>query len=246
MTNKKILEIKNLHIEVEGKEILKGVNLKLNFGKINALMGPNGSGKSTLVNTIMGHPKYKITKGKIEFEGKDISKLSPDKRAKKGIFLSFQNPQEISGISTRKFLKASSKELKKDFSISKFKNDLKEKIKTLKISNETIERNLNEGFSGGEKKKNEILQMSILNPKLILLDEVDSGLDIDSLKIIAKAIKKTLNKKKSILIITHYKRILEYLKPEKVYIMDKGKIILEGDRNLATKLEKKGYFKIRK
>nr|AQS34405.1 hypothetical protein [uncultured archaeon] len=242
----KILEIKNLHVEVKGKEILKGINLTLDLGKINALMGPNGSGKSTLVNTVMGHPKYVVTKGKILFNGKDITKLSPDKRAKLGIFLSFQHPREISGVSVSKFLKTSEKELNPKFSFSEFKKNLKEKREILEISENMTERYLNVGFSGGEKKKNEILQMLILNPKLIILDETDSGLDIDSLKIIAKGVGEIMNKEKCILIITHYKRILEYIKPDKVFIMIKGKIVLEGGNKLAEELEKKGYGWIEK
>ena len=230
----KILEIKNLHVEVKGKEILKGINLTLDLGKINALMGPNGSGKSTLVNTVMGHPKYVVTKGKILFN------------AKLGIFLSFQHPREISGVSVSKFLKTSEKELNPKFSFSEFKKNLKEKREILEISENMTERYLNVGFSGGEKKKNEILQMLILNPKLIILDETDSGLDIDSLKIIAKGVGEIMNKEKCILIITHYKRILEYIKPDKVFIMIKGKIVLEGGNKLAEELEKKGYGWIEK
>ncbi|HIH52207.1 MAG TPA: Fe-S cluster assembly ATPase SufC [Nanoarchaeota archaeon] len=243
---KKLLEIKNLHVEVEGKEILKGINLNLDLGKINALMGPNGSGKSTLVNTIMGHPRYKITQGKIVFKGKEISKLSPDKRAKLGIFLSFQYPREISGISVSKFLKTASKELNPKFSIFDFKKNLKEKTNLLEISNEMTERYLNEGFSGGEKKKNEILQMLVLNPNLIMLDETDSGLDVDSLKIVAKGVNEIMNQEKCTLIITHYKRILEHIKPNKIFIMLNGKIVLEGGKEIVDQLEEKGYGWIEK
>jgi Fe-S cluster assembly ATP-binding protein len=237
----KILEIKNLHVEVERKEILKGISMILDLGKINALMGPNGSGKSTLVNAIMGHPKYIITKGEIIFDGEDITTLSPDKRAKKGIFLSFQYPREISGVSVSKFLKTASKELDPNFSLFEFKKSLKEKREILGITSEMTERYLNEGFSGGEKKKNEILQMLVFNPKLIILDETDSGLDIDSLKNVAKGLNKIMDKKKSVLIITHYKRILEYIKPNKVFIMINGKIALEGDGKLADELDERGY-----
>ncbi len=237
----KILEIKNLHVEVEGKEILKGINLSIDLGKINALMGPNGSGKSTLVNTIMGHPKYVVTKGDILFENKSIIKLSPDKRAKLGIFLSFQYPREISGVTVNKFLKTTSKELDPNYSLFDFKKNLKEKREILGMTEEMTERYLNEGFSGGEKKKNEILQMLVLNPKLIILDETDSGLDVDSLKIVAKGVNSVMNKEKTVLIITHYKRILEYIKPDKVIILINGKVALEGDGKLADKLEEKGY-----
>lgn len=238
---KKILEIKNLHVEVEGKEILKGINLILDLGKINALMGPNGSGKSTLVNSIMGHPRYVVTKGEIIFEGKDITKFSPDKRAKLGLFLSFQYPREISGVTISKFLKTTSKEINKDYSLFNFKKNLKEKMEILGIGKEMSERYLNVGFSGGEKKKSEILQMLLLDPKLIILDETDSGLDIDSLKTVAKGVNSIMNKEKTILIITHYKRILDYIKPDKVFILINGKIALEGDGTLADKLEEKGY-----
>lgn len=238
---KKILEIKNLHVEVDGKEILKGINLSIDLGKINALMGPNGSGKSTLVNTIMGHPKYVVTKGDILFENKSIIKLSPDKRAKLGIFLSFQYPREISGVTVNKFLKTTSKELDPNYSLFDFKKTLKEKREILGMTEEMTERYLNEGFSGGEKKKNEILQMLVLNPKLIILDETDSGLDVDSLKIVAKGVNSIMNKEKTVLIITHYKRILEYIKPDKVIILINGKVALEGDGKLADKLEEKGY-----
>ena len=241
MTNKKILEIKNLHVEVDGKEILKGINLTLDVGKVNALMGPNGSGKSTLVNTIMGHPKYKITKGKIIFGGKDVTNFSPDKRAKLGMFLSFQYPREISGVSVSKFLKATSKEINPNFSLFEFKKKLKENSELVEIPNEMTERYLNDGFSGGEKKKNEILQMLMLDPKLVMLDETDSGLDVDSLKTVAKGVNALMNNKKCIFIITHYKRILEYIKPDKIFIMLNGKIVLDGDGKLADELEEKGY-----
>ena len=237
----KLLEVKNLHVEVEGKEILKGINLTLDLGKINALMGPNGSGKSTLVNAIMGHPKYIITKGEIIFGEEDITTLSPDKRAKKGIFLSFQYPREISGVSVSKFLKTVSKEINPKFSLFEFKKNLDEKRKILGINPEMIERYLNEGFSGGEKKKNEILQMLVFNPKLIILDETDSGLDIDSLKTVAKGVNETMKKEKSVLIITHYKRILEFIKPDKVFIMINGKIALSGNGKLADELDERGY-----
>ncbi|MCR4327719.1 MAG: Fe-S cluster assembly ATPase SufC [Nanoarchaeota archaeon] len=240
-SNKKLLEVKNLHVKVEGKEILKGINLTLDLGKVNALMGPNGSGKSTLVNAIMGHPKYLVTEGEILFKGKNIIDLSPDKRAKLGIFLSFQYPREISGVSVSKFLKTASKELNPEFSLFEFKNKIKEKMEILNVSEEMIERYLNEGFSGGEKKKNEILQMLMFDPKLIILDETDSGLDIDSLRTVSKGVNKIMNKEKCVLIITHYKRILEYIKPDKVIIMVNGKIALEGDGKLADKLEEKGY-----
>lgn len=242
-----MLEIRNLHVEVEGKEILKGINLKFKKGKIHALMGPNGSGKSTLANVIMGNPRYIITKGKILFDGKDITKLNPNERAKKGIFLSFQNPSEVEGVAISNFLKTAYNNLnEKKLSAIEFRELLKEKLKLLKMPENFSERYLNQGFSGGEKKKSEILQLAILNPKLSILDETDSGLDIDALKTIASGIKILMNKNKTIIIITHYKRILEYLKPDKLLVMINGKIALKGGRELVNKLEKKGYGWLRK
>lgn len=238
----KILEIKNLHVEVDGKEILKGVNLSLDLGKINALMGKNGSGKSTLVNTIMGHPNYKITKGKIIFDGKDITNLSPNEKAKLGIFLSFQYPREIEGVTYSKFLRAAYNNLhEKKLNIIQFKKLLKEKMELLGISSEMQHRYLNKGFSGGEKKIMEILQMALFNPKLIILDETDSGLDVDAMKNVAKGVNKTFDKNKSIFLITHYKRILEHIKPDVVFIMDSGKIVRQGDASIVDKLESVGY-----
>ena len=242
-----MLEIKNLSVKVEGKEILKKVNLKFEKGKIYGLMGPNGSGKSTLANVIMGNPKYKITCGEIFLNGKDITNLSSNKRAKKGIFLSFQNPSEIEGITISNFLRIALNNSKKQkISVLDFHKLLKEKLKLLKIPENFSERYLNQGFSGGEKKKSEILQLSILNPKIAILDETDSGLDIDALKIISKGLNKLMDKEKIIIVITHYKRILEYLKPDKLFVMINGKIVLEGGRELVNQLEKKGYGWIEK
>ncbi|MDP2672292.1 MAG: Fe-S cluster assembly ATPase SufC [Nanoarchaeota archaeon] len=242
-----MLEIKNLHVEIEGKEILKGVNLKLEKGKVHALMGPNGSGKSTLANVIMGNPKYKITKGEILFNGEDITNLNPSQRAKKGIFLSFQNPSEIEGVTISNFLRTALNNLNnKKISVLDFHKLLKEKLKFLKMPENFSERYLNQGFSGGEKKKSEILQLNILNPKVAILDETDSGLDIDALKIIASGVNALMNKEKIIIVITHYKRILEYLKPDNIFVMLNGKIALEGGRELVDQLEKKGYGWIEK
>ena len=240
--NMKIFEIKDLHVEVEGKEILKGINLIIEKGKINVLMGPNGSGKSTLANAIMGNPSYKLTKGSIIFDGKDITNLSPDKRAKLGIFLSFQYPQEIEGVTISNFLRTSLNNLnEKKISVMDFKEIIKEKANLLKLNESFYERYLNQGFSGGEKKKSEILQLLTLDPKLAILDETDSGLDIDSLRAVADGVNKFMNKDKTVLIITHYKRILELIKPDKVFIMINGKIIKEGGENLVNKLEEEGY-----
>tara|TARA_Y100000310_G_scaffold328062_1_gene395485 strand:- start:27456 stop:28196 length:741 start_codon:yes stop_codon:yes gene_type:complete len=238
------LEIKNLHVEIEGKEILKGINLTLEKGKIHALMGPNGSGKSTLANVIMGHPKYEITKGEILFNGENINELPPDERAKKGIFLSFQYPTEVSGVTISNFLRTALNNLtpeEKHLSVMDFRELLKEKLETLNINEEFAERYLNEGFSGGEKKKSEILQMAVLNPKAAILDETDSGMDVDALKVVSEGINKMMNPDKIILIITHYKRILELIKPDKLSILINGKIALEGDNNLVDQLEEKGY-----
>jgi len=237
-----MLEIKNLSVKVEGKEILKKVNLKFEKGKIYALMGPNGSGKSTLAKVIMGNPRYKITKGKILFNREEITNLSPNERAKKGIFLSFQNPSEIEGVTISNFLRiALNNQKNKKISVLDFHKLLKEKLKLLKMPENFSERYLNQNFSGGEKKKSEILQLSILNPKAAILDETDSGLDIDALKTIASGVNSLIDKEKIILVITHYKRILEYLKPDKILVMINGKIVLEGESELVNQLEKKGY-----
>src|SRR3989344_1108316 len=237
-----MLEIKNLHIQISKKEILKGINLKFEKGKIYALMGPNVSGKSTLAKIIMGDPKYKITKGKIFFNGENITNLNPNQRAKKGIFLSFQNPSEIEGVTISNFLRiALNNQKNKKISVLEFHKLLKEKLKLLKMPENFSERYLNQNFSGGEKKKSEILQLSVLNPKVAILDETDSGLDIDALKTIASGINKLIDKEKIIIVITHYKRILEYLKPDKLFVMMDGKIVLEGGHELVDQLEKKGY-----
>jgi len=242
-----MFEIKNLSVEVEKKQIIDNLNLTLEKGKIYALMGPNGSGKSTLANAIMGNPKYKITSGKIFLDGKNIISLSPNKKAKKGLFLSFQYPLEIEGVKIYDFLKQAFNSLNnKKISAFKFKELINQKAKELGIKEEFIYRYLNQGFSGGEKKKSEILQLLVLNPKVAILDETDSGLDIDSLKTIATGIKKYMNKNKICLVITHYKRILDYLNPDKIFIMISGKIIAEGKSNLADELEKKGYNWINK
>ena len=237
-----MLEVKNLYVSYGGKLILKGLNMKFELGKIYALMGPNGSGKTTLSYVLMGHPKYKVEKGKILIDGEDILKLSSDERAKKGLFLSFQNPVEISGITISNFLRQAYNSLKdKKISLLDFRSLLEKKCRELSIDTKFLNRYLNEGFSGGEKKKAEILQMLVLNPKIVILDETDSGLDIDSLKVVAEGIKKFMSDEKTVLIITHYKRILEYIKPDKVLIISDGKIVMEGDSSLVAQLEEKGY-----
>jgi len=236
------LEIKNLHVEIEGKEILKGINLKLEKGKIHVLMGPNGSGKSTLANVLMGNPKYKVINGEIIFNDKDIIDLAPSERAKLGIFLSFQYPQEIEGVTISNFLRtALNSNNENKISIMDFKELINEKSKLLKLNENFSQRYLNDGFSGGEKKKSEMLQLLTLNPTLAILDETDSGLDIDALRAVANGINKFMSEDKFVLIITHYKRILELIKPNKVSIMLDGKIVEEGDGKLVDKLESEGY-----
>ncbi len=237
------LEIKNLHVEVDGKEILKGVSLVVKKGEVHALMGPNGSGKSTLSQTVMGHPRYKITKGEILFNGENINELSPDKRARLGLFLSFQYPQEIPGVSMANFLRTAINATNggTPVNVKDFRQVLYEKMELLKISKEFANRYLNEGFSGGEKKRSEILQMAILRPKIAILDETDSGLDIDALKVVSNGINTLKNPDNGILLITHYNRILRYIQPDKVHILVKGKIIRSGGHELALELEEKGY-----
>ena len=242
-----MLEIKNLHVEFKGKEILKDLNLKLVPGKVNALMGPNGSGKTTLAHVIMGDSKYNITEGEILSNGKNILPLSSNERAKLGLFLSFQNPIEIEGVKLSTFLRQAYNSIhERKLSILEFQKLLEKKADELKIPKDFLSRYLNRGFSGGEKKKAEILQLLVLNPKIAILDETDSGLDIDSLKLVANGINKFMKKDKIVLIITHYKRILEYVKPDKVSIIIKGKIAAEGNGKLVNHLEEKGYEWLKK
>jgi len=238
-----LLEVKDLHVSVDGKEILKGVSLTLEKGKIHALMGPNGSGKSTLANTLMGHPKYEVTSGKIIFKGEDVTEISPDERAKKGMFLSFQYPSEISGITISNFLRTALNAKRGDdkISVRDFNTLLLEKMELLKIDKTFLRRYLNEGFSGGEKKRVEILQLAVLDATLAILDETDSGLDIDALQTVADGVNAFMSPEKCIFIITHYKRILEHIIPDKLFIMIDGKIALEGTGELVNELEKKGY-----
>jgi len=250
------LRIEDLHVSVEGKEILKGLNLKVRQGEIHALMGPNASGKSTLSYTIMGHPKYKVEKGDILLNGESIIRLSPDERARKGLFLAFQYPLEIPGVSLTNFLRIAynnlvqtdkSKDISSEIvSVFKFKEILKEKLKLLKMDESFANRYLNEGFSGGEKKKCEILQMAILRPKIAILDETDSGLDVDALKTVAKVINTLMGPDMGILFITHYQRILRYVRPSYVHILLDGRIVKSGKEDLALELEEKRYDWIKK
>jgi len=238
-----MLNIKDLHVNIEGKKVLNGVNLEISKNSTHALMGQNGSGKSTLAQTIMGNPIYEVVSGKVTFNGENVLELKPEERSKKGIFLSFQYPSEVSGVSVQSYLRLiynNSHEEK--LSPVKFRELLFAKSEILGIKKEMLERSLNEGFSGGEKKKMEMLQMLILEPKLAILDEVDSGLDIDALKVVATAVNYLKEKNQtSILVITHYARILKYLEPDFVHVMQDGQIVQSGDKNLAHELEDKGY-----
>ncbi|OGJ42857.1 Fe-S cluster assembly ATPase SufC [Candidatus Peregrinibacteria bacterium RIFCSPLOWO2_01_FULL_39_12] len=245
------LEIIALRAETNKTEILKGINLKIRSGEIHAIMGKNGSGKSTLCNVVMGHPKYKITEGKIKLNGKKIEKLPANKRANLGLFLAFQNPTEIQGVTLNNFLrlakntnaKAQNKKAK-HISPSEFLQTISQSMDLLEMDKKLAGRSVNEGFSGGEKKRAEIMQMAVLKPRIALLDEIDSGLDIDALKTVAKAIKRLHKQTKcGILLITHYQRILNYITPDFVHIISNGKIIKSGDKKLAQKLEKHGYEK---
>ncbi len=242
MINSNLLSINNLHISTEGKEIIAGLNLNIKQGEVHALMGKNGSGKTTLSYALMGHPKYAITNGSIKFAGEDINSLTPDKRAKKGIFLAFQYPVTVPGVSVASFLRNSFQAVRgNEPDKPNFRKLAKEKLKELDIPESFMSRYLNDGFSGGEKKRLEILQMVLLNPKLMILDETDSGLDIDALKTIAEGIKKMRSKSRAILLITHYQRMLQYIKPDYVHILSDGKIVRSGGYELGIELDKKGY-----
>ena len=246
-----VLEIKDLHAQRDGKEILRGVNLKTGPGEVHAIMGPNGSGKSTLAYTILGHPKYQVTKGNILLDGQSILDLSADERAKKGLFLAFQYPTEVSGVGYSHFLRTSYNVLSKSLAdekrevfltVREFQNYLKKNLDQVGIKQDFLARYLNEGFSGGEKKRSEVLQMAVLQPKISILDEPDSGLDIDSVQAVAKAISQVSRKDATVIVITHYARILKFLDNlDYVHVMSEGKIIKEGPKGLADELEQKGY-----
>ena len=246
-----VLEIKDLHVTREGKEILKGVNLKTGPGQVHAIMGPNGSGKSTLAYTLLGHPKYEVTKGDILLDGESILKLKADQRAKKGLFLGFQYPTEVSGVGYSHFLRTSYNALSKALqgedrevfiTVREFQKYLKDNLKKVGLSEEFLARYLNEGFSGGEKKRSEVLQMAVLKPTISILDEPDSGLDIDAVQSVAKAISKVSTKDATMILITHYARILKFLKKlDFVHVFANGKILKTGDASLADELEKRGY-----
>jgi len=241
-----MLQIKNLHASVEDKDILKGINLEIKAGEVHAIMGPNGSGKSTLAAIIAGKDTFDITEGEITFDNEDISELSPEERAHKGLFLSFQYPVEIPGISVTNFIKTAINEIRKskgleDMPASVMLKKIKEKADLLDIDRKFLSRSLNEGFSGGEKKRNEIFQMAMLEPRLAILDETDSGLDIDALKIVANGVNKLRNKDNAILVITHYQRLLDHVIPDFVHVLIDGKIVKSGTKELAYELEEKGY-----
>lgn len=238
----KVLEVRDLHVNVEGKEILKGINLDLFEGKVHVVMGPNGAGKSTLTNTIMGHPKYEISKGTISFKGEVINDLKADERARRGIFMSFQNPKEVAGVTVSNFIRASRMSITgQKESLMDFQEELHEKMEDLSMDKVYADRYLNVGFSGGEKKKTEILQMAMLNPSFVMLDETDSGLDIDAVRIVSKNIEKFRNQNKTILIITHHKAILSRIKPDYVHVLIDGNIVKTSDASLVTKIQQEGY-----
>ena len=241
-----MLEIKNLHASVEDKEILKGIDLKVNAGEVHAIMGPNGSGKSTLAEVIAGQEEFEVGEGSILLEGEDLEELSPEERAHKGVFLSFQYPVEIPGVSVTNFMKTAINESRKaqgleDMPANEMLKKIREKSEMLEIDRKFLSRSLNEGFSGGEKKRNEVFQMAMLEPKLAILDETDSGLDIDALRIVANGVNKLRSKDNAIIVITHYQRLLEYIVPDFVHVLHNGKIVKSGTKELALELEEKGY-----
>jgi len=241
-----LLEIKNLHVSVEGKEILKGINLSVNTGEVHAIMGPNGSGKSTLAQVLAGREEYEVTKGEIIYNGKNLLDLPPEDRAREGIFLAFQYPVEIPGVSNTNLLKTALNEIRKyrgeqELDAMEFLSLLKSKMKLVELDQKLVSRSVNEGFSGGEKKKNEIFQMAVLDPKLALLDETDSGLDIDALRIVANGVNKLKSKENAVVVVTHYQRLLNYIVPDFVHVLYRGKIVRSGDKSLAFELEEKGY-----
>ena len=246
-----MLKISNLHARVEDKSILKGIDLEINPGEVHAIMGPNGSGKSTLASVIAGKEDYEVRQGKIIFNGEEISELSADERAHKGLFLSFQYPVEIPGVSVTNFIKTALNETRKakgldDMPANKMLKLIREKSEMLEIDRKFLSRSLNEGFSGGEKKRNEIFQMAMLEPKLAILDETDSGLDIDALRIVANGVNKLKNSENATLVITHYQRLLDYIVPDFVHVLYDGKIVKSGGKELAFELEEKGYDWIKK
>jgi len=246
-----MLTIKNLHAEIEGKEILKGINLEVKAGEVHAIMGPNGSGKSTLASVLAGRDLFHVTEGEITFDGKDLFEMEPEERAHAGMFLGFQYPIEIPGVSMVNFMKTSVNEHRKyrgedPISSSDFLKMMRERKKLVELDSNLTNRSVNEGFSGGEKKRNEIFQMAMLEPKLSILDETDSGLDIDALRIVANGVNKLKTKQNATVVITHYQRLLDYIIPDFVHVLYNGKIIKSGEKELALKLEEKGYDWLKK
>ena len=241
-----MLEINGLHVSVDGQEVLRGVDLSIGIGETHAIMGPNGSGKSTLTNVLAGKPGYQITAGQILYMGEDLTAMDPDVRSKNGVFLAFQYPVELPGVRTWQFLKAAIDAKRTymglpDIGVREFDKLLKEKMEIVNMGSDLTGRSVNVGFSGGEKKRNEILQMILLDPKLALLDETDSGLDIDALRVVAEGINKFRNGQNALILVTHYQRILHYISPDRVHVLLDGRITLSGDSQLAQELEKKGY-----
>ena len=241
-----MLKIENLHASIGDKEILKGINLTVGKGEVHAIMGPNGSGKSTLSSVLVGHPTYEVTEGSVTFEGEDILELEPEERAHRGLFLSFQYPVEIPGVSMVNFMRAALNERRKADGLdplpaAEFLKLMKQKRELVELDNKLASRSVNEGFSGGEKKRNEIFQMAMLEPKLAILDETDSGLDIDALRIVAKGVNELRSPENSTIVITHYQRLLDYIRPDFVHVLYKGRIVRSGGPELALELEKRGY-----
>lgn len=246
-----MLDIKNLHADVDGKEILKGINLMVRPGEVHAIMGPNGSGKSTLASVLAGNPAFTVTNGSVEFYGNDLLELSPEDRSHEGLFLGFQYPVEIPGVSMVNFMRAAVNEKRKylneePLSATDFLKLMREKREIVHLDNKLASRSVNEGFSGGEKKRNEIFQMAVLDPRLSILDETDSGLDIDALRIVAEGVNKLKSKNNATIVITHYQRLLDYIKPDFVHVLYKGRIVKTGGPELAIELEEKGYDWIKK
>jgi Fe-S cluster assembly ATP-binding protein len=241
-----MLRIENLHVEVDGNEIVKGLDLEVGRGELHAIMGPNGSGKSTLANVLMGHPRYDVTEGSVTFEGEDVLELEPDERAKMGMFLAFQYPSEVPGVSVANFLRTAVNSVRdEELSPMEMYKLLQEKMSVMRMDPKFAERYLNEGFSGGEKKRNEILQMLMLEPRLAIMDETDSGLDIDALQVVARGVNELRDPDFSAVVITHYQRILRYIEPDRVHVMLDGRLVTSGGKDLAEELEEKGYDWVR-
>ncbi|PSL06275.1 Fe-S cluster assembly ATPase SufC [Cecembia rubra] len=241
-----MLSIKNLHASIEGNEILRGINLEIKPGEVHAIMGPNGSGKSTLASVLAGREEYEVTEGEVTFKGKDLLELAPEDRAREGVFLAFQYPVEIPGVSTTNFLRTAVNQVREYRGLEpldavKFLSVMKEKMKLVEIDQKLLSRSLNEGFSGGEKKRNEIFQMAMLEPTLSILDETDSGLDIDALRIVSNGVNKLKSPENATIVVTHYQRLLDYIVPDYVHVLYKGRIVKSGSKELALELEEKGY-----